>query len=129
MISSLDKLNFEWRWSQSEVLTVFFSFFSKCCTCSSQEPSATNDTCVSRAAALLSQPLVQTRAPMPYTHRMSSRLRLFLEQYAQGVSGRAAAATCAPRPTSEHSACAPVRHYLLPVSCLGFGGRGVFCCS
>lgn len=34
---------------------------------------------------------------MPYTHRMSSKLRLFLEQYAQGVSGRA------PWPHTHHT--------------------------
>lgn len=34
---------------------------------------------------------------MPYTHRMSSKLRLFLEQYAQGVSG------WAPWPHTHHT--------------------------
>lgn len=42
------------------------------------------------------------RTLMPYTHRMSSKLRLFLEQYAQGVSGRAPVATYAPHPVLEN---------------------------
>lgn len=47
------------------------------------------------------------RTPMPYTHRMSSKLRLFLEQYAQGVSGGAPAAMYAPHPTIEHRTVSP----------------------
>lgn len=54
---------------------------------------------------------------MPYTHRMSSRLRLFLEQYAQGVSGRAPVATYTPHPVIETWQLIPgLRSLLISVS-------------